>query len=86
MGIDQPGQYGGVGKIDQSVVRRRLDLRCRPDAYDLVAFDNDNLIGLHLAALHIQQLARTNNRALGRLLGRHWRKRRQQQKNRPYKP
>ena len=69
MGVNQPRQYGGVGKIDEGVTRGRLDLRCRPDAHDLVALDDNKLIALQLSTFHIQQLARTNNRAFSRLLG-----------------
>ena len=51
MGIDESGQYGGLGEVNHFHAGRRASAGC--NGGDLVAFDDDHDVFDHLFALSV---------------------------------
>ena len=64
--VDQAGQDGGVGEIDQPVIGRTLGLANGP-TFEFVTLDHNGLVGEHLAGAHIQQFSGVDNDLAGGL-------------------
>src|SRR5581483_6840269 len=67
--IDEAGQHGRTGKIDDRGVGSRFDRRRRAYAHDFVTFDHDGLVGLYISSLYIKQSAGADHNPLHRCWG-----------------
>jgi hypothetical protein len=64
--VDQSRQYGGAAQVDDLHALRDQDLVGRADVEDVVAFDQDHLVGQVRARLGIEQPSRAHRCALRR--------------------